>query len=104
MTREVDSAHTVTTQYVYNAIRDLIEMRSPLAVSAVQPDARVQIAYDERNLPFTRTAAPSSPNATGSTYSYDQNGNLTTIETGAPAGSHHIDHGDFTTGLTGSAA
>lgn len=90
MTRTVDSGHNVTTQYFYNAIRDLIEARSPLAVSAVQPDARVQYAYDERNLPFTLTVAPSSPNATGSTYSYDQNGNLTTIETGAPAGSHHI--------------
>jgi YD repeat-containing protein len=89
MTREVDSAHTVTTQYFYNAIRDLIEVRSPLAASAVQPDARVQFAYDERNLPFICTAAPGSANATRSTYSYDANGRLNQIDRGAPVGPQH---------------
>jgi YD repeat-containing protein len=89
MTREIDSGHTVTTQYFYNPIRDLTEIRSPLAVSAVQPDARVQYAYDERDLPFTSTAAPGSGDATRSTYSYDVNGNLITVDMGAPAGSPH---------------
>src|SRR5207249_1565046 len=90
MTREVDSGHTVTTQYFYNAIRDLTEVRSPLAVTAVQPDARIQIVYDERRLPFARTGAPASGLATGSTFTYDENSNLTRVDSGAPAGSQHI--------------
>ena len=89
MTRTVDNAHTITTQYFYNPIRELIEMRSPLAVGGVEPDARVQYAYDERDLPFTRTAAPGSGIATGSTYTYDRNGHLSKLESGAPAGPQH---------------
>ncbi len=89
MTREVDAGHSVTTQYVYDADRNLTEVRSPLAVTAAQPDARVQYAYDERNLPFTSTGAPGSAIATRATYTYDTNGNLTKLETGAPAGSQH---------------
>ncbi len=89
MTREVDAGHTVTTQYFYDADRNLTEVRSPMAVTATQPDARVQYAYDERNLPFTSTGAPGSASATRVTYTYDANGNLTMRETGAPGGVQH---------------
>ncbi len=89
MTQEVDVGHTVTTQYFYDADGNLTEVRSPLAVSSVQPDARVQYVYDERNLPFTSTDAPGSAIATRATYTYDANGNLTKLETGAPTGSLH---------------
>lgn len=90
MTREIASGQTITTQYFYNAIRDLTEIRSPLAVTAFQPDARIQLAYDERNLPFTATAAPGSGIALRSTYTYDANGNLTQHDNGAPAGPQHL--------------
>ncbi len=95
ITRDLDNAHTITAQYFYDPIRELIEMRSPLAAGGLQPDARVRYAFDERNLPFTAIRAPSSPIATGSKFTYDLNGNLARLETGAPAGLQHTTLYDY---------
>jgi len=62
----------------------------PLAVAGTDVNAKVQLAWDERNLPFTITAAPGTSIATRAKYSYDQNGNLTEVDTGAPSGGQHV--------------
>jgi YD repeat-containing protein len=90
ITETVTSSHNINTQIIYDAVRNPIMILWPLAVAGTDVNAKVQLAWDERNLPFTITAAPGTSIATRAKYSYDQNGNLTEVDTGAPSGGQHV--------------
>jgi phage tail-like protein len=72
--------HTVqqrfaTNRFVYDAIDNIVEARSPEAVNGNQPANLVSYEYDTRNLPFQITRAPGTADATTDRYDYDPNAN-----------------------------
>ena len=65
-----------TNRFVYNGNDNLVEARSPLAVSGADPQNIVAFEHDERGLLFREVAAPGSLEQSSTQYDYDRHGNL----------------------------
>jgi YD repeat-containing protein len=72
---EISSSKMLTTQFSYDANRNLAGVRFPEAVNSNQPQNTVAFAYDERDLLFQKTRAPGSPDASTTFVDYDRNAN-----------------------------
>ncbi len=71
-----------TNRFVYDGNDNLVEVRSPMAVSGADPYATVAYQYDERDLLYREIAAPGSPAQSTTQCDYDSNGNLTRLSEG----------------------
>jgi YD repeat-containing protein len=71
-----------TNRFVYDANDNLIEARSPLAVSGADPHNTVAFGYDERDLLYREVAAPGSSVQSTTQCDYDVNGNLIRVSEG----------------------
>ena len=78
-TQTVDNDKILTTQMRYDENENLVEVRSPLAVSGVDPNNIVKTTYDERDLVISVTSAPGTVLESKSNTVVDANGNV--IET-----------------------
>ena len=76
MTEEVDTNHTVATQFVFDANRNRIMELMGEAVNGHQPANVVQTLYDERDRPFRITKGLGDPGQSTTQLDYDGNGNL----------------------------
>jgi RHS repeat-associated protein len=65
----------VTTEYGYDANRNRTMVLSGMAVSGADPDNRVQVLYDERDLRFQEIRAPGTGIQSSTQYDYDVNAN-----------------------------
>ena len=75
VTRTVDATTTITSRVRYDANENIIERLTPLAVAGIQPGNKIQISYDERDLPYQLIAAPGTSDQATISYFYDANGN-----------------------------
>jgi RHS repeat-associated protein len=74
-TRKVSTNETITTQMRYDANENPREVISPLAVAGSQPNNRIKMIYDERDLLFQTISAPGTPEEAITTGKRDLNGN-----------------------------
>lgn len=74
--REVDVDKVTTTEYGYDAKRNLVLTRFGEAVNGQQPENTINKVFDERNLLFSETRAEGHPDQSTTVYDYDKNGNL----------------------------
>ncbi|WP_372371353.1 RHS repeat-associated core domain-containing protein [Candidatus Uabimicrobium sp. HlEnr_7] len=75
ITQRVDNNKTLTTEMRYDANENLVEVKSPLAVSGIDPDNITRTEYDERDLVHKVIQAPGTTNESIVTSNYNLNGN-----------------------------
>ncbi|GEM_PF-2156334 len=83
-----DVAHTVATEYQYDANDNLVLCRSGEAVNGDDTNKVTQFTYDERDLLYQSTDAPGTGQASPIQWSYDANGQPATkqyVDTGLSA-------------------
>jgi YD repeat-containing protein len=74
------STRYATNRFVYDAIGNLIEHRSPEAVNGNQPGNVIVYEFDTRNFAWRQTEAPGTAQASTDEYRYDANGNCVRMD------------------------
>ena len=82
----VDPNEFVSTEYDYDANRNRTELRFGEATNGNDPDNRVRLLYDERDLVFEHERAPLTPDQVTTRYDYDGNRNRVVVTQGLEAG------------------
>ncbi len=75
-------AESLTIEFAYDANRNLTIVRFGEATNGSQPNNTVRFLYDERDLLFQRTRAPTDAAQSTTQYDYDCNGNLRAVRQG----------------------
>ena len=79
---EVNSVHSIVTEYEYDDNDNLTLTRSGEATNRNQPNNVVRTVYDERDMVFNVTRAEGDPNHSTTRYDYDKNGNVIKVSQG----------------------
>jgi RHS repeat-associated protein len=79
---EVDPTRSIVTEIAYDANRNAVQMRSGEATTGNQAANRVEVQYDERDLPFRSIRAPGNAAQSTEELDYDRNGSLVRTRTG----------------------
>ena len=81
-TEEVDEAHSVVTEYAYDANRNRTLVRYGEATTGQQPTNVLRTLYDERDLLFRTIRAEGDPLQSSTQQDYDGNRNLKAVRRG----------------------
>lgn len=83
---EIAEGQFRTTEYRYDANRNLIETRFGEATAGRQPGNVLRVEYDERDRVLREIRAPGTPAQATTLFTYDDNGNLIRTEEGMESG------------------
>ncbi|WP_372370415.1 RHS repeat-associated core domain-containing protein [Candidatus Uabimicrobium sp. HlEnr_7] len=78
-TQRVDNTKILTTEMVYDENDNLVEIRSPLAASGIDPNNIKRTEYDERDLIHRVIQSPGTTEESIVTSNYDLNGNIVEV-------------------------